>query len=185
MIRRASTIGVKLVKFQLFTKKEAPGLPKHLYLNFEQAKSLFQYGKKWKVDVFFTPMYLEAVDWCEEIGVKYYKIRHKDQKNYGLVKKVLDLDKMAFISTSDPVYLTTKNLKYLYCVPEYPAKIDDYYYPPNYAGISDHTHDLELLENAIMDKVEYFEKHVKLEGTKPLEDAWSVTFEELGAVLNG
>lgn len=105
-----------------------------------------------------------------------------------------------------------KNRSTLLCISEYPAEIFTYFkileenyihfkehdkwidFP--YKGISDHTHGLFLYKyiqyknEHVKDfkgypiKLEYFEKHMRLNGTHTLEDLWSVTFSELEIVLN-
>ena len=197
MIRRSKEVGCFLSKFQLFTKKEAPNLPEHLYLTFEQAKDLFNYGKSIKQEVFFTPMYLEAVDFLEnELNVKYYKIRNKDLYNFELIKKAYSTTKPIFISLEYHTFHSySSRADLIVCiklgvVPKYPAKFEDYSFSFRHGymwaceGLSDHTPDTNLLESCLWHgKYEYFEKHLKLEGTKPLEDKWSISFRELEEVL--
>ena len=200
MIIKAKEIGCWAVKFQLFTEKEAPNLPKILYLTKERAKVIFEFGKGQGIEVFFTPMFLEVVDWCEEIGVSMYKIRYKDQNNLELVNKIFndkellfDTEKV-FISTDYPNLYHRLGFIPFSCVSKYPAKFEDYYMirrhfeETHYRGISDHTPNFQLLRYALkwehlIEGDYYFEKHVCL--TKDcLESAWSVTFEQLAEVLN-
>lgn len=187
MIIEAKKSGCWTAKFQLFTRKEAPDLPEHLYLTKHRAKWLFNVGKDIGIPVFFTPMFLEAVDWCEGIGVSMYKIRYKDRENMELIEKVLDTGKPCFISIDFIPQLKGKQIRYLYCIPKYPATREDYGLPSdfwwNYMGISDHTPDTKLLKDMLFHRtVEYFEKHVKLDDDC-LESAWSITFEQLVEVL--
>ena len=39
-----------------------------IMLTKEKAKELFDYGQSIGQEVFFTPMFPEAVEWCEEIS---------------------------------------------------------------------------------------------------------------------
>jgi len=214
MILEAKNVGCWAAKFQLFNegivKETVDGMIKDVktrgmrnYLEYEytkqlrrgilskeEAKELFEYGEKEGINVFFTPMFLEAVDWCEDIGVKYYKIRFKDNQNRDLIYKIQDTGKKFFISTRN--HDGEDCLGYsLYCVPEYPAKLMDYYeiFSTGFydvEGISDHTSCTCLLQIALYENLEdirYFEKHVKLDGSIPIEDKWSVSFKELEEVL--
>jgi sialic acid synthase SpsE len=199
MIKKAYEAGCWAAKFQLFTEKEAPNLPKHLYITKVQAKNLFQYGKRLGIEVFFTPMFPEAVDWCEDIGVKYYKVRYKDNQNKELQCKIVDTNKPFFISflPFGSGGMIWKRATILNCIPEYPAPLETYkawgdmLYTHGH-GISDHTSDLELLKDTINNRfvkmyIEsgydyYFEKHVKLDDDC-IESKWSVTFEDLAEVL--
>lgn len=190
MIQKAKESGCWAAKFQLFTKKEAPNLPEHLYLTFEGAKELFDYGKSIDMEVFFTSMFLEAVNWCEQIGVKYYKIRYFDRHNRKLLKKIRKTKKLTFISlNSDEIrekrrkILRKKQLPLL-CIPKYPAEVYEYYKGYLFDGYSDHTSGIELLKHAqSLPWVKIFEKHVKLDDNC-IEAKWSVTFEKLKEVLN-
>ena len=69
----------------------------------------------------------------------------------------------------------------LYCVPEYPALFYDY--KMVCLGMSDHTNNTKLLNLCKNMGTVYFEKHVKLDGTAPVENDWSVSFSELEEVL--
>ena len=191
MIKRSKEVGCCFSKFQLFTSKEAQNLPEHLYLTFDQAKELFRYGKSIKQEVFFTPMYIKAIDICEQIGVSYYKIRYKDRYNLEIVRKILDTNKPFFISfDQDDFHLACINRfpkqmfegMPLLCVPKYPASFEDYNGIITF-GYSDHTPDFRLLKYAKNNNALWFEKHMKLEGTEPLEDKWSISFKELEEVL--
>lgn len=184
MIKRSKEVGCWASKFQMFTKKEATNLPEHLYLSNDQARELFEYGKSIDQTVFFTPMY-DCIDFLEELGVEYYKIRQKDNCNWKLLNKILETKKMTFISEGD---WTMRNMPRpdnwmpLYCVPKYPASFGDYDGFIAF-GYSDHTPDFRLFYYAKHNQTLYLEKHMKLEGTKPLENDWSVSFKELEEVL--
>jgi sialic acid synthase SpsE len=196
MIYQAKDVGCFAVKFQLFNNKVILGYNKNTYLALRSKildksdiKELVKYGKSINIDVFFSVMYPEAVDICEDIGVKYYKIRFKDNQNYDIIQRVLMTDKPFFISTNQPLKLGIEsiNMNALFCVPKYPALRDDYGLPSdfwfNYKGISDHTSNTKLLKDMLFHRtIPYFEKHVKLDN-HCLENEWSVTFEELKEVL--
>jgi len=190
MIQKAKDAGCWAAKFQLFTKKEAPSLPKHLYLSHGQAEMLFDAGKhEVGIEVFFTPMFDEAVEWCEQIGVNYYKIRYADNENISICNSCWKTDKPTFISVGekyrDDWGWKEYNLIPLFCVPKYPAHIIDYIDMKDwdyFQGISDHTPDLQLYHLIGLPNIEYFEKHVKLDDNC-IESAWSVTFEQLKEAL--
>ena len=187
MIKKSKEVGCWATKFQLFTKKEAPNLLFRLYLRKWEVAELFNYGKEIGQEVFFTPMYLKAIDWCEDIGVNYYKIRFKDwfENNDKLIAKIMETKKPTFISLNKTV-LPRPLHKFLFCVPEYPAYELDYFDSrkniiPFFNGISDHTKSTDIIRY-FGPEVEYIEKHVKLNDDCPESD-WSVTFEELAEVL--
>lgn len=196
MIRQSKAVHAAFTKFQLYSWseiKDDPGLirdhEQEIMLTRDTAKELFEYGKQINQKVFFTPMYLEAVDICEEIGVDLYKIRCADRHNITLIRKVLDTDKRIIMSIdrqyepSGLVLTHTHRIDFLLCVPKYPASVADYMLNKStfnhFSGISDHTPNLELARQAL--KTHYdiiIEKHVKLNDTC-IEKNWSVSFSEL------
>ncbi len=208
MIDKCAEHGFKFAKFQLF-QDEGQGLPEHLYLTEGQAQMLFDYGKALNVEVFFTCMFEDAVDWCERIDVGRYKIRYMDRNNKELCKKIIETNKPYFISRLGFNDLTefvrkqgdlsifikkdSEKAKILWCEPFYPSP--KLYYPnpncygfiENFSGYSDHTRNLEMLKEykKIYNTNEfYWEKHMKLDSINRLENDWSVTFEELADAIS-
>lgn len=189
MIERAKECNLFAVKFQLFSKEQAKstGTPEFLSLSKKDAYSLFNYGYSIDMEIFFTPMYLDAVDWCEDFGVKYYKIRYWDNHNKKLIERVRSTKKPYFISCQ-PKHVKRlhpfKKQYLLFCIPHYPANLFSYPHklPIGFFGYSDHTPDLKLLEIVGKDKIYYFEKHVRI-SDDCLEKDWSVSFDELEVVL--
>jgi len=188
MILKAEKVGCWAAKFQIFNEKVAPGLSKHLYLHREIVADLFEFGKNAGIEVFFTCMFPEAVDWCEDVGVNYYKIRYKDNENRGLISRVLMTDKPFFISADEVlnIGIESRNMNPLFCRPIYPAHDVDYIAPFSFyeyfKGVSDHTPGTTLLKKGLEKDIKYWEKHVKLDNNC-IESAWSITFEELEEVL--
>lgn len=187
-IQKLREISVDLVKFQLFSLEYAKqnDIPEYLSLTFDQAKELFDYGKSIQQEVFFTPFHINRIDWCEKIGVNYYKIRFADRFNLDLIDSVINTNKDWFISiglwADVPVGVSNRDI--LYCVPHYPATIWKYLDNlSNAESISDHTPDLRLMKIAKIIGVNWFEKHVKLR-QDCLESEWSVFIHELGEVIN-
>ena len=197
MIKKAKEIGVDYVKFQIFKEEHIENHPKFkelkkMILDCDQIEVLYDAGKKIGIEVFFTPFFPEAIDWLEKIGVLMYKVRYLDQNNYQLYKRLKKTKKIFLISCQEPKYTLysniafyQKNVRYLYCVPNYPAKYKNYFpLSTDFHGISDHTPDLGLLKFVAqnMTSYEYFEKHIKLDDDC-IESNWSVSFEELDELI--
>lgn len=194
-IKESKRLGLFATKFQLFSKEMAQSVkvPEYLSLSKVDAMELYDYGHCIGQEVFFTPMDVERVGWCENIGVNYIKVRHKDNSNRELYNSIKKTKKFTFISINEyndlwQNFIDYKRGIFLYVIPKYPAKIEDYLIPHklihNYQGISDHTPDTRLLKLCkAFKEIEYFEIHVKLDNTEPLEDKWSVSFSELAEVL--
>lgn len=181
-----------LAKFQLFDKVLNPEHAEYCNkrrLTYDQALDLFFYGESIGIDLFFTPMDSKYVSWCEEIGVKYYKIRYYDRKNIDIISECIDTKKPIFISTDyDYVYLNER-ITNLFCSPKYPSKMEDYipiddFRFKKFSGFSDHLGTIGLLQKAIEMGNQYHELHVRI-GSGYLEDAWSVDLKDVEEVLSG
>lgn len=183
MIHEGASIGLKYFKFQLFTKEQAPNF-EHIVLTEKMAHSLIIAGLDEGVEVFFTPMYLEAVEICENIGVNFYKIRNLDRYNQELIKKIEETKKPCFISLCANDFRSLDYRKYnldiffpLLCVPKYPATFEDYQGIITF-GYSDHTPDFQLCDFALRIPAEWFEMHV-CSTHDCFEHEWSKTFEDI------
>ena len=196
MIKQSKISGASHSKFQIFneeTIKDSP-LKKELtplILTIEDVQELYEYGKEIGQSVFFTPMFLEAVYWLEEIGAtEIIKIRHFDRYEYQIIEKASKTAKRVIMSV-DKRYRMSPDLTlndilkidFLLCVPKYPAEDKDYSFKcmdfDFFAGISDHTKGLNVAKRMLECRGRVLEKHVMLSGTHPVEEKWSVTFEEL------
>lgn len=196
MVKQCKACGISHAKFQIFneeTIKDSP-LKKELtplILTIEDVQELYEYGKEIGQSVFFTPMFLEAVFWLEEIGAtEIIKIRHFDRYEYSIIEKALKTAKRVIMSV-DKRYrmspdLTLNNIlkiDFLLCVPKYPAEDKDYNFKcmdfDFFAGVSDHTKGLNVAKRVLECRGRVLEKHVMLSGTHPIEELWSVTFQEL------
>ena len=201
-IDEAKRLNLFAVKYQLYSEEQIKQAdPKHqeflrsIQLSWEDAGDLYNYGKKIGQEVFFTPMFLEAVDFLRGLDVSLYKIRFKDRYNSEILDKVLATNKPVFVSNPFlKVNFQPLNYYPLYCIPEYPAK--SRYHPTDidtqyFRGVSDHSQGTKLLEHYLRilrdfrdDTFWYFEKHVYLDSNPNcLEKDWSVSFSELEKVL--
>ncbi len=199
MIGRCMELNIKFVKMQLFKRDTVPKDIQHTHIGIAQAQFFFNYAKARHIELFFTPMYPAAINICEEVGVNYYKIRYIDRQNLILYRKLKRTNKPIFVSTNHPDNTLFKNLKqykkkdirFLYCVPEYPADIRDYLFksrsgikPLFFDGISDHTNNLDLFKICNQRKdVKWFEMHVCLFKEDAYEAKWSKSFDEIEEAL--
>ncbi len=215
LIDKTKELGAFLSKFQIYNEANIKNsrdykFLKEIMINEEKAKTLFEYGKTINQEVFFTCFYPEAVDICERIGVKYYKVRYFDRNNLPLYRKLKKTkDKLIFVSCQHPhdtIFYNMgkyqKRVKFLYVIPQYPAKLEDYegfliehfrdnpekgLFPnKDFKGISDHTPDLRLFQifnSTKIKPVEYFEMHMCMNKEEAIEGKWSKTFKELKEVL--
>jgi sialic acid synthase SpsE len=188
LIIQARDGGSDLVKFQLYEHaklyKDHPGIP-NVELSFDQAKELFDFGKDNGIEVFFSVFDVERVKWCEQIGVKRYKIacgmRDKD-----VWLAVYETKKPTFISI-DPKSTADHSFSgyidypiFLYCISQYPAVIDkmgkiDF----SRYGFSDHTIGIECAKIALARGAEIIEKHFCLNHSIGIDAPWSMDINEL------
>jgi sialic acid synthase SpsE len=131
------------------------------------------------------------------MGCPLIKIRYADRCNLELVSRALEVGVPVIVS-ADRHYNTCfggSQIKLLYCVPKYPAAPEDYHILPEdfstgaypgairFAGVSDHTKDFEVMQRALECGAEFYEAHMMLANTRPVEEQWSKTFDEVRAFL--
>lgn len=198
MIRRSKEVGCFASKFQIYNEDVIKSslhfdFLKSIMINKEIAEKLFNYGKSIKQEVFFSVMYPSAIEWLEnKIGVNYYKIRFADCQNEQIIKKIEKTKKPFFLSTNFKKKVISKspNKIILYCSPHYPSLpysyniyFNDKLYLNKNTGISSHCKGLKLLRKALEYNVSYFEVHLMLDDTHPIEEKWSLSFKELNKFL--
>jgi len=172
LIWKAQDNGAALVKFQLYDSVKLYGEPGHNELSKEQAFELFNYGKKLGIEVFFSVFDVERVAWCEEIGVYSYKLAFSQRNNHDLIEAIRATGKPLLISGVD-----------LYCVPKYPAFIEDLHFDnvdfKVIQGYSDHTVGLDAAKIAIARGAQIIEKHFCFDHSTGIDAPWSMTPAEL------
>jgi N,N'-diacetyllegionaminate synthase len=198
MIAVSKECGADLCKFQLFDpdKLYKPDFPlykevKQAELSFEQAKDLFNYGEKIGIEVFFSVFDVERVKWCEEIGVKRYKIAcgvvvPRTGDNMDLIRAIITTGKPTIVSYSrQPDFMETRprNFKTLYCVPEYPTPLNHVKFGEItfniMDGFSDHTIGLDASKIALARGALIIEKHFALSHHQGVDAEWSMIPSEL------
>ncbi len=207
MIGLARYAGADGVKFQVFREQNIKGHPREeelldISLELPFLKELKKIADGCCIEFFATPMYLEAVDMLEEIGVTWYKIRYADKDNESLITKVLNTGKEVLLSCDikyitrlendhEPrfLWLSFKKPHFIYCIPEYPPETVDL--PKNFLvthqsiwyGYSNHYPSIIAPLVAAARGAEYIEVHVKQDryhkGYRPIDDAVSITFSNL------
>ena len=142
---------------------------------------------------FINPKY---VDQLEALNVEAYKIRARDSENYALIDRALRTGKPVYISAMNlPVdhhYLWHPSIRWMLCIPRYPARLEDLELGrlQHFSGYSNHIRDLAApLASAVVarehGKAEWvIEVHVTLSHEMPtLDDAVSFDFKELGELV--
>lgn len=183
LIESAKDNGADLCKFQLYDSQKLYGEYQPTELIKEQATMLFNYGEEIGIEVFFSVFDVERVGWCEEIGVKRYKIASRMNcweviHTIGLTQKPIILSIDDNVSGSERIVFPAT---YLYCVSQYPAKVNfkNVVWGTMYQGYSDHTIGLDAAMIAIARGAKIIEKHFSLSHQTGVDGAWSMDSSEL------
>ena len=195
LIELAKECGADLVKSQLFDSKALYGEYKDTELTFEQAKELFDYGEKIGIEVFYSVFDIERVKWCEEIGVKRYKIAYSQRQNDELWEALGETGKPIIASgVLLPLVYCDAPVFPLFCSPKYPALEKDYEFLwarnwwddmrlGTYSGVSDHTVGMSVVKMAIRLSsklgLHILEKHFAIDHKTGVDALWSMTPSEL------
>ena len=184
LIDKAKVNGADLVKFQLYDSEKLYGEKQTSELTKNQAYDLFHYGKEQGIEVFFSVFDIERVDWCEEIGVKRYKVAYSQKYNRELWDKIATTRKPIIASMKDghPLIQYEDSTVYpLWCVPNYPASIEDYNIMSfvYWEGISDHTIGIQVAQIALARGARIIEKHFAIDHNTGVDAPWSMIPSEL------
>jgi len=182
LIYAAKKNGAHIAKFQLYDvdsifpstfewyreAKEAQLTKEHVI---RLAKECERAGIEFMASVFD----LGRVQWCEEVGMKRYKIASRSIFNQPLIETVLSCGKDVIISLgmwkkkSLPRIKGRGRVDFLYCVPKYPTELEDVDFLQidfnEYSGFSDHTIGIEAALVAIARGARIIEKHFTLDKT--------------------
>jgi len=164
--------------WSLYSKSQTP---------FNWQKILFDYAKKIGITCFSTPFDETAVDLLENLNCPFYKISSFEMTDVRLIKKIAQTRKPLIISTGTSslkeislAYKTAKKygakkIVLLYCVSNYPAKMNDFNLNnikilqkkfKCKIGLSDHSTDSSVMIGAIALGALFVEKHIALPGQK-------------------
>jgi sialic acid synthase SpsE len=193
LIYAAKCAGADAVKFQVFTGESRPKL-----YNYRLVKSQYEFCKRYANGLgliwFATPFDVESVKLLQRVGVPCYKVSHGDSNNIELLRAIRRTKKPLIVSIDKNPFDQETNFEVenhqLHCVGEYPTpwnktnlkKLAGQYY----AGYSSHTTGIEDCIAARALGAYIIEKHLKLAGTKPIDNAVSITpnkFKEMVGMI--
>jgi len=197
MIRDCADAGADICKFQAYEDYQVASHPrdKELFdirLKEEDIRYLYWRCCQHKIEFMCTPMYDDAVIILDPY-VKRWKIREKDNHNWGLVGDCLDTHKEILLSSQELLTIPSplKRIKQLYCIPEYPPKkghdiVNNY---KGFAGASCHYPVIDIALDFVKLGAEYLEVHVKRDYYPPgdycpVDNAVSITISELRELVN-
>jgi len=163
--------------FKLWDLYEAAAMP------VEWVPGLKNYTESLGMEFFTSVYHPDAVDWAEEIGIPKYKIASFEITYLELIEKVAKTKKPVYISTGtatfdeikaavNAVKKHNKKLTLLYCVSEYPPRIEDMNLRTIDAmghafkarmGLSDHTEGMVAAVASVSLGVTVIEKHIRVD----------------------
>ena len=180
LISAAKNNGANIAKFQLYDVdtifpatfewyREAKAAEMNRKQVSEMARECERVGIEFCASVFDV----ERLSWCEDLGVKRYKVASRSVKQKELLSAIGSTGKDMIVSlgmwdeTTFPQIETLGKLDYLYCVAKYPTQYDDLHFESvsfnKYSGFSDHTIGIEASMVAVARGAWIIEKHFTLD----------------------
>ena len=200
MVDRAKNAGCSAVKFQAYKKDliekhpECSRLVKSA-ISKENINVIDDICNEIGIEWFCTPMYKEIVDVLDPFVMRY-KIREFDgrklleNKKTELFEKVLNTGKEIIISSNKSPksceFYGKSNIKWLYCVPKYPCKLEEIDFSEliDFNGYSNHyPHFIAPLMASILGS-EIIEIHITADKSKNfIDNNVSFDFNELDQLV--
>jgi sialic acid synthase SpsE len=185
MIRQAALCGANCVKFQAYSvdklfhpdygedpNEEIWKGVKPLEFNKDQFVQLKKWCKEENVEFMCSVFDEERLEWMEDIGVERHKIASRVSKlNPELARKIISTGKECLMSLGFSAKRLDEDdgdIKYLYCVSEYPTEYSSLHIPKQfghdyeYYGFSDHSLGIGASLVAIGRGAKTVEKHFTL-----------------------
>ncbi len=180
LVSAAKEMGADIAKFQLYDVdsifqsdfewyKEA----KEAQLSSEQVTDLSNWCQQVGIEFMASVFDVERVGWCEEIGMKRYKIASRSIYDRELINAIADTGKDIIASLGMyrgkefPQIDTSAKVDFLYCISKYPTKPEDLNFLEidfsKYSGFSDHTIGIEAAIVAMARGARIIEKHFTLD----------------------
>lgn len=200
MILQSKLAGADVVKVQLYSSKNIWGDLSREYLSITKNELIHiqNYCKKIGIELSASVFDDEKFEWCEEIGMTFYKIASRTVKeNIKLCEKIINTKKEVLISLG--MYDWTKgfpfksdNIKYLYCISNYPTHLTELNFPKftkdNFYGYSDHTIGIAACLHAVSLGAKVIEKHFSNNKSLQVESqkahGCSMDFNDLSLLRN-
>ena len=196
LIRQSKFAGANVCKFQLGWR-DKPGEINQLDL--EKVNKIISWCKYFEVEPMFSLINQNAYNIFKKTSLKKIKIASRSLKyDFDLVKTIVEenIDKEIYISLgmwdSEKLPFDQKNIKYLYCISNYPTFVEDLKsFPKDFSekkffGYSDHTMGIDTCLIAITRGAKVIEKHFTLDksNTTIRDHALSATPEEFREMVN-
>ena len=171
-------------------------LYKKAHTPYEWHSKLFKFARKIGIKIFSTPFDENAVDFLEKLNCPFYKIASFEMSDIPLIRRIAKTKKPMIISTGmanlEEIKFSfnkarefgAKKIILLYCVSNYPSKINDFNLNnirllknkfDCEVGFSDHSIDNRIATSAVLAGATLVEKHISLENEKSLDYEFSIS----------
>lgn len=212
MIRWSKESGADFVKFQMFSEEEICRLSEEIHeqlvkmvLDPKDVLTLCEKAKSFGLGFGVSIMYPEAFGILEEraVPVDFVKIRYADKKNDLIAAQAVKFCRTHGIEilvscdgfhgrgySYSSIYQDNIDIvNLMYCVPKYPPDLSEvdlsYEVSERFNGYSNHIPSKFAPMVAVSRGIDFVEVHVKSKYMKkPVDDAVSITFEELRDVCD-
>jgi len=192
MMENAKNAGCNAVKFQSFTEDMIKSHPESKRLikssiSQENVEIIDNLAKTMNLEWFCTPMYTEAVNFLEPY-VNRFKLREYDGRDLlknsttDLFERIKKTGKEIIISSEispkNCKYYEDSQIKWLYCVPKYPCKLNELNFKElsDFDGYSNHCPEIIAPVTSGICGAKIIEIHITSDKTKPFVDN-SVSFD--------
>jgi len=179
LIRCAKNSGADVVKFQLYDIDKIVPLDHEWYWDLQRGQvswsqwlEIVDECNRLGIEFMASAFDVERVGWCEEVGMKRYKVASRSIYNEELLEAIVQTGKDVLISLGKvngrgiPKLPPTTKVGYLYCIAKYPVALAELKLGKvdwnKYAGFSDHTMGIEAAMVAISRGADIIEKHFTL-----------------------
>jgi len=192
MISEVKRTGVQIVKFQHYDALKLLG-PNSPYLDYAgrcqftkaEHEDLKTYCNMLELEYLVTVFDKEDIPWADSL-CKRHKVASRMNKDKEFIETLINTGKEVIISTQTPNPLPCPQIRYMFCIPEYPTPIEKMQFLPcnENLGLSSHCPSIEPSLKAIAQGANLIEHHI----TYSRQDSGcdhpaSITFSEL-AQLN-
>jgi pseudaminic acid synthase len=194
-----------VIRHGMWKKNNLWSLYKKAHTPLSWHKTLYQYAKRKKINIFSTPFSIEGVDFLEKLNSKIYKVSSFEMNDLNLVKRIAETGKPMIISTGlanlKEINATLKiakkygckDITLLYCVSNYPSNVKDFNLNnidilrkkfKCRIGLSDHSVGSTMACMAIAKGAEVIEKHICLDKIKAVDSDFSLKGSEVKKFTN-
>ena len=172
LIRQSAIGGAGFVKFQLYSSMRVFGddSRKQYEFTFDQVQKIYKTCCYYDVEFFASVFDEEKLEWCEQLGVRRYKIASRTVvKEKELCKRIIKQGKPTYVSLgfweNAELPFNEENVAYFNCISKYPTSCSDYVdfnYNDQVIGLSDHTYGIAFALYNAAKGARIIEKHFTL-----------------------